>query len=77
MRTELVKPCGWLCVCDSQLALQGHGGVDAFSQGGATLVQGRGQLGADQTPTGVTLRRTAFPLLGGRHVRLVHTIELN
>jgi len=62
---------------DSQLALQGHGGVNALPQSGAAVLQRGRHLGVHQTAAGVPLQRPGLPLLGRRHPRLLHAVELD
>ena len=60
-----------------QLALQGHGGVNAFPQS-STAVGQRAHLGVDQTATGVDAGRTpSFTLPGGRHSGLLRPFKLD
>lgn len=61
---------------DSQLALQGHGGIYALAERGDTVIH-RNHLGVHQTAAGVALEWTTFPIFGGRHARLLHSIKLD
>lgn len=61
---------------DSQLAFQGHGGVNTLPKRGAAVIQWS-HFGIDQTATGVSLQRPCFPLLSRRHSRLFYAIKLD